>query len=118
RGPQVPQVELELQIAPEAPHRPRVVDDVGRIGRSWVAVGIEEPLKPPMDTDRSRKSTVVEDLHGNPLRVGSHSDRGATGVAAHHHAHRLRAVAADIDRSGRMLTVRVVPAVRPATPTR
>src|SRR5215475_7669058 len=59
---------------------------------------------------------IVEDLDGDPRRVRGDPDGTPTGVAAHHHAHGPRAVAAHVGRSGRVLPVRVVPAVGPAAP--
>ena len=54
---------------------------------------------------------VVEDLGGDPARVGRDPDRGAAGTAAHHDAGRHRPVAVEVGRSS-VLAVGVEPRSR------
>ncbi len=105
-----------LNSAMQAPgasagQRPRRVDDVGRVDRRRVAVGIHQPLEGPVNVAHARAAVRVVQAHRDPARVG----RDAQRAAAQHDSHRLRAVAERVVGRG-FFAVRVEPAVRAAAP--
>ena len=107
-------VTAELQIAGTcrpARQRPRRIDDIGRIERRRIAVGIHQPLKGEVNVAHARAPGTVEHPHRDPARVGRHAQRRA----AQDHTHRLRAVAERIVGRG-FLAMRIEPAVRAAAP--
>ena len=69
----------------------------------WMVVDVAAP----------RSSKIFTAIHG---RRGRHPDRAAAGGAADHDPHRRGPVAVDVGRHGRVLAVRVEPAVRAAAP--
>ncbi len=99
------------RASPSAGQRPRCIDDVRRIDRGRVAVGIHQPLECQVNVAHARAAVRVVKLHRDPARVG----RDAQRRAAEDDPHRLRAVAERIVGRG-FFAVRIEPTVRAAAP--
>ena len=106
RGPQRLQIWLELEVAGCELCAPGGVDDVRRVVRRGIPVGVEQPLEGQVHAAVGAGPRVVEDPCGDEPRARRHAD----AAAGDDHARDLGAVAVHVHGSA-VLPEGVEPAV-------